>query len=275
MQKEPENPNSYDQIKHLKLTELANTKVADIDIINSPIDDIVKEAESANDSIQDIINNLPELICKPGTICHNNKTKNDLKEKYYLAKETAISAPENLRQAKKNYFVFLEGNEGWNKIERAKYEKKAIAEKQLIEKTHNNKIKQLQSEIKLYSNTLDYHRELEISVMQNMKRYNKNMKQSTNIKDKNSLNKRKISYEVEQNNTMIMWKNIMLTAYIIIVLMYTYLFFRKNLWKAGGYRNNYIDITLLIFFYIWPFIALPITKLIFIIIHFIFNWRIS
>ena len=70
MQKEPENPNSYDQIKHLKLTELANTKVADIDIINSPIDDIVKEAESANDSIQDIINNLPELICKPGTICH-------------------------------------------------------------------------------------------------------------------------------------------------------------------------------------------------------------
>ena len=32
MKKKLKNPISYDEIKHLKLTELANTKVADIDM---------------------------------------------------------------------------------------------------------------------------------------------------------------------------------------------------------------------------------------------------
>mgnify|MGYP001215039122 CR=1 FL=1 len=109
---------SVDDLKLLKLTQLTNDDVANIDIENSEIGDIMNNAENATDKMHDIIAKLPQMICSPGTICHNNKTKNELKEKYYQAKDTAEHAPEDLRQAKKNYYMFLEGNQGWIKMER-------------------------------------------------------------------------------------------------------------------------------------------------------------
>lgn len=265
---------SYDTIKTQSLTQLANAndKITNINLENTPIGDIVNKTDTISNNIQNVISNLPQIICSPGTVCHNNKTKNDLKEKYYHAKETSENAPENLRQAKKNYFTFLEGKQGWTKMERTKYHKKAIAEKQLIEKIHKNKIKQLQSDIKLYGNILDYYTQLKTTIIHNSNKYNKNTKQSTNIKDNNALNKRKITYETEQNDIMKLWKNILRTIYIIITLIYTYFFIRKKLWRPDGYRNYRIDIALLVFFYIWPFIALPIIKCIFIVIHFILGF---
>ena len=68
---------------------------------------------------------------------------------------------------------------------------------------------------------------------------------------------------------MKLWKNILRTTYIIVVLIYCYFFISKKLWKDGGYRNNYIDISLLVLFILWPFIAMPFTKYIFIIIHYL------
>lgn len=268
------NNSTYDTIKTQTLNQLAesNNNISNIDLENTPIGDIVNKTDTISDNIQNVISNLPQIMCSPGTLCHNNKTKNDLKEKYYHAKETSENAPENLRQAKKNYFTFLEGKQGWTKMERAKYHKKAIAEKQVIENAHKDKIKQLQSDIKLYGNILDYHTQLKTTTIHNSNKYNKDTKQLTNIKSSNALNERKIIYETEQNNTMQMWKDVVRTIYIIIVLIYTYFFIRKKLWRPGGYRNHYIDITLLIFFYIWPFIALPIIKFIFTIIHFILQF---
>jgi hypothetical protein len=137
---------------------------SNIDLENTPIGDIVNKTDTISDNIQNVISNLPQIICSPGTLCHNNKIKNDLKQKYYHAKDINEHAPENLRQAKKNYYVFLEGKHGWTAMEHKKYHKKAIAEKQIIENIHRDKIKQLQSNIKLYSNTLDYYKHLEKTI---------------------------------------------------------------------------------------------------------------
>ncbi len=265
---------SYDTIKDQTLMQLseANTKIENVDLENSPIGDIVNKTDTISNNIQNIISTLPQIVCSPGTICHNNKTKNDLKAKYYHAKETSKHAPENLRQAKKNYYTFLDGKQGWTKMERAKYHKKAIAEKQLIETSHTNKIKQLRSDIQSYSNILDYYKQLNIYSSQQSKHSNKQAAYLKNIKDNNALNKRKISYEIEQTNNMNIWKHIVCAIYIVIVLLYTYFFIKKKLWKQGGYRNSTVDILLLLFFYIWPFIAIPITKLVFVCIHFILGF---
>ena len=135
----------------------------------------------AND-MSHIIQHLPNVLCSEGTECYKKKTENDLREKYYQAKDMAQTAPEDLRQAKKNYFVFLEGNQGWTKMERKKYHNKAVMEKKIIDQTHRDKIKQLLSNIKLYGNTLDYNKVLETSVQDHAKKYNIATKQSTNIK---------------------------------------------------------------------------------------------
>lgn len=257
---------TLDQFMDKTVTSARST----LDISNTielPIDDIFNKFSFMANDISNIMQNLPDLVCGKGTNCYKKKTENNLREKYYQAKNVALNSPEDLRQAKKNYYVFLEGNQGWTKMEREKYHKKAIIEKQIIDNTHKNKINQLLSEIKLYGNTLDYHKELEKSIY-NLKN-SKEIKNTETIKDINALNKRKITYETEQNTTMIMWKNILRTVYIVIILMYTYFFIRKQLWKPGGYRNYRVDIALLLFFFIWPFIALPITKLLFTIIHFI------
>jgi hypothetical protein len=160
------NNSTYDTIKTQTLNQFAesNNNISNIDLENTPIGDIVNKTDTISDNIQNVISNLPQIICSPGTLCHNNKIKNDLKQKYYHAKDINEHAPENLRQAKKNYYVFLEGKHGWTAMEHKKYHKKAIAEKQIIENIHRDKIKQLQSNIKLYSNTLDYYKHLEKTI---------------------------------------------------------------------------------------------------------------
>jgi len=268
----PNNWSSLNLDQIMDKTQQMGSKALDSDELNIPIGDAFDKFSFMASDLSNIIQNLPDVLCSEGTDCHKKKTENNLREKYYLAKELALTAPEDLRQAKKNYFVFLEGTQGWTKMEREKYHKKAIMEKTLIDKTHKDKIKQLHTDIKLYGNTLGYHKQLEISVQDHASKYNKTSKQATTIKNNNALNERKITYETEQNTTMIMWKNILRTIYIVIILMYTYFFIRKQLWKPGGYRNYRVDIALLLFFYIWPFIALPITKLLFTIIHFIIGF---
>ena len=68
---------------------------------------------------------------------------------------------------------------------------------------------------------------------------------------------------------MNLWKNILRITYLVVVLMYCYFFISKKLWKAGGYRNYRIDISLLVLFILWPFIAMSFTKYIFIFIHYL------
>ena len=247
----------------------AGSKALDSSEMDIPIGDAFDKFSYMSSDLSNIIQNLPSALCHEGTDCHKKKTENDLKEKYYLAKETALTAPEDLRLAKKNYYTFLEGNQGWNEMEYEKYHKKAIQEKKIIENNHKKKIKQLTTKIKLYNNTVEYYKQLQNLALSDSKKNKQLHKQFTNIKDTIALNERKITYETEQNNFMKLWKNILRTTYIIVVLIYCYFFISKKLWKDGGYRNNYIDISLLVLFILWPFIAMPFTKYIFIIIHYL------
>ena len=233
-----------------------------------PIGNAFDKFSFMSNDLSNIIQKIPAALCHEGTNCHKKKTENDLKEKYYLAKNIALAAPEDLRQAKKNYFMFLEGNQGWNKMEYEKYNKKAIQEKQIIENNHKKKIKQLTSKIKLYNNTVDYHKQLQTQVISHSKKAAQQNKHVSNIKDSIALTERKISYETEQNDTMIMWKHILRATYLVIVLIYCYFFISKKLWQPDGYRNYRIDISLLVLFILWPFISMTLTKYIFIIIHY-------
>lgn len=245
------------------------SKALDSSEMDIPIGNAFDKFSFMSNDLSNIIQNLPSVLCHEGTNCHKKKTENDLKEKYYLAKETALTAPEDLREAKKNYYIFLEGNQGWNKMEYEKYHKKAVEEKQMIVNNHKKKIKQLKTKIKLYNNTLDYYKQLQSIIINKSKKFSIENKHFTNIKDNIALNERKISYEIEQNNFMKLWKNILRSIYIVVVLIYCYFFITKKLWKEEGYRNNYIDIGLLILFILWPFISMSIIKYIFIFIHYL------
>lgn len=252
------------------------TVILGSDALNSsemdmPINNAFDKFAFMSNDLSNIMQKLPNVLCSEGTNCYKKKTENNLKEKYYLAKNAALTAPEDLRQAKKNYFIFLEGNDGWNKMEYKKYHKKAVQEKKIIETNHKKKIKQLTTKIKLYSNTVDYHKQLQTLIISNSKKNTQQNKHFTNIKDSIALNERKILYETEQNTLMQSWKNILRTIYLIIVLIYCYFFISKKLWKIGGYRNNYIDISLLILFILWPFISVLFTKYIFIFIHYLLH----
>lgn len=247
------------------------SKALDSSEMDLPIGDAFNKFSFMSNDLSNIIQKLPSALCHEGTDCHKKKTEKDLKEKYYLAKETALTAPEDLRQAKKNYYIFLEGNQGWNKIEYEKYHKKAMQEKKMIENNHKKKIKQLKTKIKLYNNTVDYHKELQKLIISTSTKNARQQKHYKNIKDNIALNERKISYETEQNNFMKLWKDILRITYLVVVLIYCYFFITKKLWQEEGYRNYRIDIGLLIFFILWPFISILFTKYLFITIHYLFH----
>ena len=81
-------------------------------------------------------------------------------------------------------------------------------------------------------------------------------------------NERKIWYEKHELGYMSNWKQLMFYIYYIFVLVFIYYFIKKKLWKAGGYRNNRVDIALLIIFVLWAYISMPISSLVFKIIQF-------
>ena len=108
--------------------------------MDMPIGNAFDKFAFMSNDLSNIMQKIPNVLCSEGTNCHKKKTENNLKEKYYLAKKVALTAPEDLRLAKKNYFTFLEGNQGWNKMEYKKYHKKATQEKEIIEKNNKKKL---------------------------------------------------------------------------------------------------------------------------------------
>ena len=83
----------------------SGNKALDSSEMDIPIGDAFDKFSYMSSDLSNIIQNLPSVLpsalCHEGTDCYKKKTENDLKEKYYLAKEIALTAPEDLRLAKK------------------------------------------------------------------------------------------------------------------------------------------------------------------------------
>ena len=74
---------------------------------------------SMNEQMTDLIHRSSDKItCPPGSQCMIERTTNKLKQEYEKAKiEFKITAPEQFKEAQKNYIIYTEGEQAYQNLE--------------------------------------------------------------------------------------------------------------------------------------------------------------
>jgi len=209
-----------------------------------------------------------KMTCIEGTDCYNKANLSDLEYKYDQAQAVEKRAPRDVITAKKNLYTFKYSKHYWNKMERDKFARLADIKYNEMVNTHSIKNKELDVLIDSYSNSLTNQQNMD-DYIKTFKKENKQL--DDKIRNKLSslnTNERKVWYEKHELGYMSNWTTLMFYIYYILVVVFIYYFIQKKLWKAGGYRNNKVDIVLLVLFVFWGYINLPITGYLFKIIQF-------
>ena len=224
-----------------------------------------------DDNIENQLSNLIQDMKDNQTETGTNEI-DSAKQKYINARNIAKNAPENLRKAKQTFFIEATGSkQQWTNLQIETYKRKAEQEKKILIDTHKNEMKRISASLNSYKNNFN-NRQLLTDYINKIKKENDTLKKKLDgMTSKVSVSERKVWYGVNEINDINNWKTIAQIIYTIIVIIYIGLFFQKGLWKENGKRNHYIDISLVIFFIIWPFISNSIS----ILFIYLINWFIE
>lgn len=173
-----------------------------------------------------------QLICD--SYCQSNKKAQALKNNFNDAKLNLENAPEKVFEAEKDFYVYTEGEEVYNKMLFNKYYKEACDEKTAAIKRHKNFIKEIQILINNYEMdkiNLDRMNELlRIRVKEN----DKLKKTIDTDKGIANTNDRKVYYESKEMEWLESMRKLFI--YIIIFMTILYLIF-SNFFKNKMYKN--------------------------------------
>jgi len=203
-----------------------------------------------------MINSLIELskenlLCGPD--CQRNKTAKELEQKYISAQAEIKIAPVNLENAKKNYYIFTEGENTYNDMFEKELEKKAEQLGNLITENFNKEIEEAKL-LNIYLNS-DI-----INSLNTMELYNDYLKKNEKTEKKIKFsqgdiltNNRKSFYENQENDYLKGWYNFFLAVYYLIAISYFIYIFQNSTFSI------LFKIIIGILFLIIPFIIDGIT----------------
>lgn len=189
------------------------------------------------------------ISCGPD--CQKNQTTDELKNKYIDAESNLLLAKPNYNIAKKNYYTFISGENGYNEI----IEKELINESDNIVVNFNNLLNDETNKIHKHLNTYN-------SILINFKNVedlnkkyksenfllSKKLKQQTNDI---LTNERKSYYEDQEIDALkSYYSNILLTIYFIIVISFS--IFSLIYISQISFK---IKIIIFVFFMILPYIS--------------------
>ena len=93
------------------------------------------------------------LLCGPD--CQQQKTSNELEQKYLAAQTDLKTAPIDFQNAKKNYYVFTEGQSAYNNMLEGELKDKANKIGELIKEKFNEEIEQAKT-LNIYLNNVTW-----------------------------------------------------------------------------------------------------------------------
>lgn len=129
-----------DMMKNYSPTDAAN---------NQKISDLVASMGLPSSKMNNVISNLQSMI-NCDTDCQKAKTAADLRRAWMNAKQVELSAPENVSEAEKKYYVFTKGEVGYKDMLVNRYRKVANAKKGKAEKNHEELMNELETLTKDY-----------------------------------------------------------------------------------------------------------------------------
>jgi len=199
--------------------------------------------------------------------CQREKTETILKHKYLYAKDNLSNADPKFELAKKNYFTFVSGEDGYNIMMEKEFNNSANKIVKMYKDLYDEETSKLDTQINTYDSILLNYNNV-VDLLKKYKRENlilfKQLKEDANDV---LTNERKTYYENQEiDNLNGYYTYFFLTIYVVIV----FCFIVFSLIYPS--RFSFIArILLTIFFVILPFISSKILAKIIQIIYWIFN----
>ena len=222
----------------------------------------MQEASNRNTFVRERINNT---VCDAE--CQRQKKLKTLEEKYQRSLYNYQSAPENLKNAKKKYIIFKNGEPYYQDLyerELTKRINKTI--RKLFEenfeqaKSTNESIDDFKQKYNIYNNHLNNYL---INVSEGNKVFQKKLYDSTTEKE---LDARKSYYQLNEKYN-IEWYSIMFTRlYVILLIIYLVLFIINGAYTKGS--NIVLALVFLAYPYIWYYIIMKYVMYLFNLIYF-------
>ena len=198
---------------------------------------------------QDKINQLlelssQELICGPD--CQQKKISTELKQKYLDAQTNLQTAPINLENTKKNYYVYTEGGPFYDNMLETELQQKADTISTLLSENFNSEVSDA-NVMNVYLNTALINSKYTTELLENYLEKNKQLKLQLKERYGDILtNDRKTYYETDALNTLTFWYKLFWYIYyvLVIILVLVFIFSSIDLPKITK-----IIISLLVIFY--------------------------
>ena len=206
---------------------------------------LLKRQRNSQETINQLLElSSQELICGPD--CQQQKISTELKQKYLDAQTNLQTAPINLENTKKNYYVYAEGIPFYNNMLEEELQQKANKISTLVSENFDSEISDA-NVMNLYLNTALINSKYTTELLENYLEKNKNLKLQLKERYGDILtNDRKTYYETDALNTLTFWYKLFWYIYyvLVIILVLVFIFSSIDLPKMTK-----IIISILVIFY--------------------------
>jgi hypothetical protein len=205
------------------------------------------------------------IACGPE--CQNNKTADDLKNKYLTAQSNLTLAEPQYQVAKQNYYTYVSGESGYNEMMESEYKQKSQLISQKFKNTYNEEINNIQTQIDTFNASLINFSNVEDLYNQYVKENEKLTKQLKNDSNDVLTNERKTYYEDQEIGSLNAYHYYLLIIYVIVVICFAVFSF------IYPSQFSFISrVLLLILFIALPFISTWILGKIVFLIYWLFGF---
>jgi hypothetical protein len=179
---------------------------------------LLKKQQISQDKINQLLElSSQELICGPD--CQQKKISTELKQKYLDAQTNLQTAPINLENTKKNYYVYSEGLPFYDNMREEELQQKADTISTLVSDNFNSEVSDA-NVMNLYLNTALINSKYTAELLEDY--LEKNTKLKLQLKDRYGdilTNDRKTYYETDALNTLTFWYKLFWYIYYVLVIM--------------------------------------------------------
>ena len=180
--------------------------------------DLLDKQRITEQKINDLLEkSSPAMSCGP--TCQKIKVTKELKQKYLDAKTNMLTAPIELEQSKKNYFVFKEGGPYYNDMRDKELSEKITKISELLVENFKNEVSNANT-MNIYLNSSLINSENTKELLEKYLQQNELLKIKLRERHGDILtNDRKTYYEVEALDRLKLWYRFFWWIYYIVVLI--------------------------------------------------------
>jgi hypothetical protein len=179
---------------------------------------LLKDQQISQETINELLEQASNTtLCGP--TCQKIRVSQELKQTYLDAETNMQTAPIDLEQSRKNYYVFTEGQTEYENMNEKELVTKATTISELIEQNFNNEVTNANT-MNILLNTALNNSEHTIKLFEDYLEKNKTLK--LKIKEKHGdilTNDRKTYYETEAIDNLKSWYIFFLIMYFILIII--------------------------------------------------------